>query len=357
MTRSYSTHNAGESDVMSHACKCSFKESYLLESWKWTLISTNYFWYYAILSNPLAGNNTSKSCWKVKNSGTTVNTSWDFWKVITREQIGNVSWCTANLSPWNITWLSGLCAWQSLIQTQWLIFVTDCIWFYLCYKGKHGGSLCSLWRDKCSINEIMKTHNSQSKNPCCIKFTLTDAVCITVEWLTDQSMVRAAPTASMKSCPGAECGKLTAHIFIPLRWLATSYVSLTSHTVSTVWEWPLIWVSVPGQAQRCADKYSRIFTTAQHAVIHPAELTVWPHVFTSCRRHCWQTDTHLHTGTPTHTDKRANRPPTAPPHQQNPVKCSASPRQDEIEIKLTVHAILSQVQCICLCDGGQQATA
>lgn len=226
--------------------------------------------------------------------------------------------------------------------------------FFYCHKSL---SQSSLWTDKCSINEIIKTHHSQSRNPCCIKFTLTDAVCITVEWLTDQSMVRAAPTASMKSCPGAECGKLTAHIFIPLRWLATSYVSLTSHTVSTVWEWPLIWVSVPGQAQRCADKYSRIFTTAQHAVIHPAELTVWPHVFTSCRRHCWQTDTHLHTDTPTHTDKRANRPPTAPPHQQNPVKCWASPRQDEIEITLTVHAILSQVQCICLCDGGQQATA
>lgn len=107
----------------------------------------------------------------------------------------------------------------------------------------------------------------------------------------------------------------------------------------------------------CWQIQPHFFTTAQHAVIHPAELTVWPHVFTSCRRHCWQTDTHLHTGTPTHTDKRANRPPTAPPHQQNPVKCWASPRQDEIEITLTVHAILSQVQCICLCDGGQQATA
>ncbi len=77
--------------------------------------------------------------------------------------------------------------------------------------------------------------------------------------------------------------------------------------------------------------------------------------YSYCRRHCWQTDTHLHTDktnthtdTHTHTHKRANRPPTRPLHQWNAVKCWASQGQDEIEIMFTVHVILSQVQCICL---------
>lgn len=49
----------------------------------------------------------------------------------------------------------------------------------------------------------MRTHNSHSTNPCCIKFTLTDAVCITVEWVTDQSMVRALSHSRHEILPGS----------------------------------------------------------------------------------------------------------------------------------------------------------
>ncbi len=49
----------------------------------------------------------------------------------------------------------------------------------------------------------MKAHNSHSRNPCCIKFTLTDAVCITVEWVTDQSMVRALSHSKHEILPGS----------------------------------------------------------------------------------------------------------------------------------------------------------
>lgn len=90
-------------------------------------------------------------------------------------------------------------------MVAWLLIV-----FY-CHKSPLSQS--SLWTHKCSINEITKTHNSQSRNPCCIKFTLTDAVCITVEWLTDQSMVRACSHSKHEILPGSRMWKVNCTHF------------------------------------------------------------------------------------------------------------------------------------------------
>lgn len=148
----------------------------------------------------------------------------------------------------------------------------------------------------------MKTHNSQSRNPCCIKFAPTDAVCIRVEWLTDQSMVRALSHSKHEILPGSwmqnvNCthfhfAVLVCH-FLHLSDLPYTIYSEGAATYLSQCSWT--------GAAVCWQIHQR-FTTAQAAVIHLPELTVAPRVrvlwvplLTN-----WHTPTHA--GTPTHTE-------------------------------------------------------
>lgn len=193
----------------------------------------------------------------------------------------------------------------------------------------------------------MKTHNSHSINPCCIKFTPTDAVCITVEWLTDQSMVRALSHSKHEILPGSSMWNVNCTHFhstaLACHFLHLSDLPYTLYSVRAATY--LSQCSWTGTAV-CWQIQQQFYNNACCNSSTRADCSP------TCSRPVGATaDKLTHTYTPTHADththNRGKRPRTCPPHQRNPVKCWASQGQDEIEIMFTVHVILSQVQCIC----------
>lgn len=128
----------------------------------------------------------------------------------------------------------------------------------------------------------------------------------TAPWLTDQSMAEAPAVEAEQQ--NAACkpntAKLTAHISIWLRRPATSHVLLTSPSPPSFRRSAraaarLTQCSWTGVRQRPADKHSSVPTSGSACCNSSKPGRLQPHV--SCRHSGWQTDTHLHSDTPTRT--------------------------------------------------------
>lgn len=144
----------------------------------------------------------------------------------------------------------------------------------------------------------MKAHNL----PSCIKFTPADAVCnhrAVTHWSVNGRSPRSLSKARNAACE-PNTAKLTAHVSIWLRWLATSHVSLTpQYAAAARAATRLSQCSWTGAQPRPADKHSGVPTSGAACCNSSTPSRLQPHV--SCRHRGWQTDTHLHTDTPTHT--------------------------------------------------------